>query len=284
MDNPTIEYKTIIHDSADPGFTNRLLVGTATTGLVRIEWVGARYGQIIPVNWSLIEMRQFINSYIPLRFQVADAQNLIMREFIEKGYEWLFLLEHDVVLPHNAFLQLNEHMRKAEYPVVSGLYFTRSVPAEPLIFRGRGTSFYDDWKLGDLVWCDGVPTGCLLIHRSVLEPMWNDKEEYMIGDQKTRRVFETPRRQWFSPDHDEFHTVTGTSDLQWCTDVMDGDYIRKAGWNKFLDELENEEYPFLVDTNLFCRHIEMDGRQFPSDAEIAFWARKEGEDDGSQTE
>ena len=43
--------------------------------------------------------------------------------------------------------------------------------------------------------------------------------------------------------------------------------------------LEDERYPFLVDTNLFCRHIEMDGRQFPSEEEVEYWMKK-GEDNG----
>ena len=109
-------------------------IGTASTGLVRMEWVAARYGQIIPVNWSMVTVNQFINSFIPLRYQVADAQNLIVREAVLREFEWLFLLEHDTILPPDGFLQLNEYIRRADTPVVSGLYFTRSYPAEPLIF------------------------------------------------------------------------------------------------------------------------------------------------------
>ncbi len=183
----------------------------------------------------------------------------------------MFLLEHDVIIPKDCFLQLNEYLRHKDTPIVSGLYFTRSSPAEPLIFRGRGTSFYDDWKLGDKVWCDGVPTGCLLIHRSILELMWNDAEEYQAGPITTRRVFETPRRQWVSPDADEFNTITGTSDLQWCTDVIEGDYIRKAGWHDYWESVPDKKWPILCDTNLFCYHIEKDGRQFPSPEELEYW-------------
>ncbi len=36
---------------------NRFLIGTATTGLVRMEWVQARYSQLIPTNWSSAETR-----------------------------------------------------------------------------------------------------------------------------------------------------------------------------------------------------------------------------------
>lgn len=258
-ESPVREYRTIVQDSEDPGYVNRLLIGTAVTGLVRVEWVGARYGQIIPVNWSMVTVNQFINSYMPLRYQVADAQNLIVRQVIEGEFEWLFLLEHDVILPPDGFIRVNDYIRSEEVPVVSGLYYTRSMPAEPLIFRGRGTSYYDGWKIGDKVWADGVPTGCLLIHAGILRAMWAESEEYQVGKQTTRRVFDTPRAQWVTPDSNEFHMTTGTSDLAWCTRVMKEGYFKKAGWDKY----QEMEFPFLVDTGLFCRHIDMDGRQYP---------------------
>lgn len=257
--SPVRKYRTIVNDSGDPGYVNRLLCATPTTGLVRIEWVQARYGQVVPVNWSMVTMQQFINSFIPLRYQVADAQNLIVKEVITGDFEWLLLIEHDTLLPPDAFVRFNKYMRDADTPVVSGLYYTRSRPSEPLVFRGRGNSFFGDWGLGDCVWCDGVPTGCLLIHGGLLRAMWAEAEEYQIGNQTTRRVFDTPRNLWYDPATEQFNTACGTSDLDWCTRVMKGDYFKKSGW----DSYHGMEFPFLVDTNIFCRHIDMNGMQYP---------------------
>jgi len=258
-DKPILEYKTVIQDSGDPGYTNRLMVGTATTGLVRIEWVQARYGQIIPVNWSMVQMQQYVNAFYPLRYQVDDAQNLIVQEAVTKEFVWLLLLEHDTIPPPDAFLRFNKYIRDADIPVVSGLYYTRSRPSEPLVFRADGTSFYDKWTLGEQVWVDRVPTGCLLIHCGVLREMYAEAEEYMIGEKRARRVFETPRDMWFDPESRQHNTVTGTSDLAWCRKMIDGDYLRKAGWK----EIAKKKYPLLIDTNIFYRHINMDGEQFP---------------------
>src|SRR5512146_2001578 len=117
-------YGTNVLDSGNPGFVARLLVGTASTGLVRIEWAQARYGQVVPVNWSMVQMLQYINSFIPLRYQVADAQNLIVKEAIEKNYEWLLLWESDNVAPPDAMVRLNDYMLAKDTPVISGLYYT----------------------------------------------------------------------------------------------------------------------------------------------------------------
>lgn len=266
-DSPVREYRTIIKDSGSPGYVNRLLVATPTTGVVRIEWVMARYGQVVPVNWSQVQLLQWIDSFVPLRYQVADAQNLVVKEVVEKDFEWLLLIEHDVVLPPDAFLRLDQYIREEEVPVVSGLYYTRSRPSDPLVFRGRGTGPYLDWEIGEKVWVDGVPTGILLVHAGILRKMYEDSPEYLIKvgprGEIARRVFDTPRVQYFdAADPEGFvHSNVGTSDLDWCTRVMQGDYLRKAGWTKHADE--HPEFPFLIDTEIFCRHININGEQFP---------------------
>jgi len=176
-DSPVRPYKALVLDSGTSTYMNRLMVGTACTGLLRVEWYSHRTGLIVPCNWSQVSLQQFMSDFMPLRYQVADAQNLIAREAIDKDFEWLLLYEHDVLPPSDAFVRLNQYMVEEKVPLVSGLYFSRSRPAEPLIFRGRGTSYYADWKLGDRVYCDGVPTGFLLIHCAILRLMWDESPE-----------------------------------------------------------------------------------------------------------
>ena len=267
-DSPIRPYRVVVQDSNDHGYTNTLLVGTATTGLLRVEWVAARYGQVTPLNWSLAGYMQTVAGgvldFMPLRYLVADAQNLIVGEAIRLDMEWLFLLEHDVILPPGAFFRLNKWMKETPAPVVSGLYFSRCYPSEPMVFRGRGMGTYTGWRLGDAVEVDGVPTGCLLVHMGLLRAMWEDSEPYTVGGVKTRRVFDTPRYSWYDPDSGEQHIATGTSDLEWCKRVIDGGYLAKAGWHDYA----GKQYPFVCDTGLFCRHVEQDGRQYPDRASL----------------
>lgn len=236
----------------------RLLVATPTTGLVRMEWVASRYNQIIPTNWSKTDMIQYLSSYIPLRYTVADAQNLAVHEAIQKGFEWLLFIEHDTMPPADALLRFTEYMDRGEIPVVSGLYFTRSVPPEPMVYRGRGNHYFRDWKLGDLVWVDGVPTGMLLINTELLKTVSADSPEYRTPDGNViKRVFETPSRTWFNEVNGAQETLIGTSDLDFCNKVMKGGHLKK--W----PAVAKKKYPFLIDTNIYCRHIDQDGTQFP---------------------
>lgn len=249
----------------------RLLVGTATTGQVRVEWVQARYGQVIPTNWSWVQMWQYmaIGQFMPLGYQVDDAQNLICAHAMADDYEWLLLYEHDVLPKPDALVRLADYMKRGDTPIVSGLYFTRSIPSEPLIYRGRGTLAHEDFDIGDLVWCDGVPTGFLLIHMSIIRAMWEESEAYMIGTTETRRIFETPAKAWFDPESAQFNTQAGTSDLAWCQRIMDEDFLAKAGWPKYQEMI----WPFLVDTNIACEHINntMVGEKFPPGGVHQYW-------------
>jgi hypothetical protein len=204
--------------------------------------------------------QSWLASYNPLHYQVADAQNLIVRQCIQSNFQWLLLIEHDNVLPPDAFIRFNEYIQKADTPIVSGLYYTRAQPSEPLVFRGRGNSTYRDFRMGDLVWCDGVPTGTLLIHAGVLRAMWDESPEYLAQGNLTRRVFVSPSTS-IMDEKGDYHISAGTSDLNWCDRIIKGDYLRKAGWNDFVDE--HEDMPFLVDTNIFTTHIEQDGMQYP---------------------
>jgi hypothetical protein len=196
-----------------------------------------------------------MSEVMPLRFLVDEAQNIIVRETLASDSTWLLLLEQDVMLPPDAFKIINGHMMDGRYPVVSGLYFTKREMAEPLIFRGRGLGAYRDFEIGDKVWCDGVPTGCLLIHRDILQAMSDAAPEVEFRGQKARRVFETVS-EVHNPGKKNHYPVFQTSDLKWCDDVLAGGYLDSY-------DLPHPEWPFLVDTELFCLHIDRDGITYP---------------------
>lgn len=248
-------------------WTNRILLGIPTTGLVRIEWVMAKYSQIIPCNWSTVEATHQLNTYVPLEYQLPDAENLMAKYVVEGNYEWFLSHEQDNVLPPGAYLRLNEYMIEEKVPIVSGLYFTKSQPADPILYRGRGNGSFRDWKLGDLVWADGIPMGFTLIHGSIIRALWNESEEYMVNNVVTRKVFELPNYNLDNlgfenekrEGENKFAYTRGTTDLNFCKRVMKDDIFTKAGWPKYA----KMKYPFLVDTNILITHIDDTGRQYP---------------------
>lgn len=241
-------------------WNKRVLIFTPTTGNVRMEWVNARFGQIIPTNWSFVQLQQFLIPYVPIEYQLADAQNLMAKKVVEEDVDWIIYIEHDNIVPEDLFVRFNEYINEKTHPVVSGLYFTKSEPSEPILYRGRGNSYFSDWKLGDKVMVDGVPFGCRLEDANLVKEAWKDSPEYMVGSQLTRRVFDQPAKVWYDPEKGGMSTKFGTTDLAWCTRIMEDKLLEKCGW----DEFQKMENPFLVDTTIFVRHIDMNGRIFPS--------------------
>lgn len=240
-------------------WNNRLLIGTPTTGLVRMEWVNGRYGATIPTNWSHVDVQQFMQPYLPIAYQVADAENLIAKVVVENDFEWLLFWEHDNIPKSDALLRLNHYIIKGDVPVVAGLYFTKSVPPEPLLYREFGKGFYADWKLGDKVWVKGIPFGFTLIHASIIRELWRVSPEYNCGGTITRRVFHAPSESWTDPEMGGFLSNYGTSDLEFCKTLMEKGIFEKAGF----PEYQKKEYPFLVDTDILVNHIDNNGQIYP---------------------
>jgi hypothetical protein len=253
-----LDYTSPIVSSGGANGQRRVFIGTAMRGVVRAEWALSRFGQIIPCNWAASDYIHWMNSFAPIGYEIANAQNIIVKHFLESGAKWLLMLEDDVMLPPNGFLLYNEYMRKEKIPVVSGLYFTKTSPPEPLVYRGRGNSYYWKWKIGDKVWVDGAPTGCLLIHRTILDVLWKECQEYDAQGFKTRRVFEFPEKMWYDPEKGNRKEV-GTSDLEFCTKLKDREIFKKAGWPKY----QRMRYPILCDTRICCEHITLDGKRYP---------------------
>lgn len=248
-----------VDKNSNPDWNKRVLIFTPTTGLVRIEWVNARYGQIIPCNWSNVNMQQFVTPYVPIEYQLADAQNLMAKKVVEDDYEWIIYIEHDNIVPQDLLLRFGEYINEGSVPIVSGVYFTKGEPCEPILYRGRGNSFYKDWKFGDKVWVDGIPFGCRLEKADFIKEAWKTSPEYMVGQTLTRRVFEQPAKMWFDEKTGGMASKVGTTDLAWCSRIIDEKLFEKCGF----PELQKEQYPFLVDTNIFVRHIDNQGRIFP---------------------
>lgn len=237
------------------GYRSRIMLGTPTLGLIRIEWHEAMASLIIPCAWSW-------QLCTPKGFLVDDAQNLICKSALDGGVEWVFFVEDDTAPPPDALLRLNEHLRAAAnretgQPIVSGLYRLKGGSGEPLMYRGIAQGAYWDWKPGDQVWVRGVPTGCLLVHMSLIKILWDESPEYTVktvgGEVTLRRVFENPRRFEYHPESHTYATVSGTSDLAFCERVIKDDVLRRAGWLGAADRAPN---CFLVDTRIACGHLD----------------------------
>lgn len=110
--------------------------------------------------------------------QPVDAnRNSIVKTMLKnKKAEWLLMIDNDIVPPDNILDMINSG-KKIVSAIVMGM--TDGVP-HPLAMKKRKNGlysmvnlmeYYKEKRKNGLIEVDGAGTGCLLIHRSVLEKM-----------------------------------------------------------------------------------------------------------------
>ena len=114
---------------------------------------------------------------------ISRQRNQVVKTFLDSDdSDWLLMVDSDEVLTVPVFDLLVETAHAIERPVVSGLVFTASSSAGgdglapspmPCIFKAtnvgvRVTPFID-YPPFEVVEVDAAGTGCLMVHRSVLE-------------------------------------------------------------------------------------------------------------------
>lgn len=143
--------------------------------------------------------------------RVDKNRDKLVRAFLdhEEKPDWLLFLDSDMKHPVDCGLRLLAHRR----PVVGALYFHRG-SHDPLVFK-KGEVHKDEYGRDTLMWefmhdevyaylanaglpnrddafalrstgnplleCEAAGTGCMIIHRSVLEPMTPPWFEYRTG-------------------------------------------------------------------------------------------------------
>lgn len=138
--------------------------------LVSIDWAFAWGALQKPPSWDVTRV-----TGLPW----GEARTQAAYDCLNRGHQFLFFLDADVLAPPDTILRLMAH----RLPVVSALYKQRfptwtgfQVKYMPCMFNeGRDAQGnpvrveVSNFQYGQLVEAHFVPAGCLLIHRSVFE-------------------------------------------------------------------------------------------------------------------
>lgn len=132
----------------------RVLVGVLHCDTVSTAWALGLRNLIIPGQVMVVSGMPY-----------DHARNVIAAQALQGGFESVFYLDSDVIPPRDAILRLLRH----RLPVVSGLYCRRSPPQGVPVMQKPLGRWVTNFVPGTMVDVDVVGSGCLLIHRSVLE-------------------------------------------------------------------------------------------------------------------
>lgn len=144
----------------------KVLIAIPHTGNIRSELVSAL---LKVLKKSVLENEIELGVDLSYGMPVDSNRNSIVKKFLVTDYEWLLMIDSDIVPPLNV-LDLLKHEKK----VVGAVCFTMSsegIPY-PVIMRKdneKGWGYNVDRRVKDLMNVDVTGASCLLIHRSVLE-------------------------------------------------------------------------------------------------------------------
>lgn len=135
---------------------------------------------------DLLQIRTRRGNQMDEFFQVSNiglltrSRNLLVKTFLDQSKaDWLLMMDADERLTIETWDKLTEAAHDKERPVMSALVFAAffndedaSLRPVPTIYRDlpeSGLQAIDDYPLDSVIEVDAVGTGCLLIHRSILE-------------------------------------------------------------------------------------------------------------------
>ena len=112
---------------------------------------------------------------------IYDARNSMALEAINGGYDYLLMLDSDMVLEPDTVIRLVEDIEQSGADLVTGIYFKRRLPTAPVIYRHidwyedevlgaqESAEVYEDWpENGGLFDVEGCGMGCCVIRVGML--------------------------------------------------------------------------------------------------------------------
>lgn len=195
--------------------------------------IGICHREFTTTEWSV----HWKDLQIPGNYRVGlsshqpfdKARNALAELVFQHNAEWLFYLDSDVLPPSDALVRLISH----NLPIVSGLYYMRTPPHEPLALRhvpGAGLTPVPSWKPGELIDVDAIGMGCCLLHRRVLERIPRPWFEWSYGES---------RELYVKGENEAYRKI----DLHGVSE----DY-------EFCYKLKKYGFKIYVDTGIVCQH------------------------------
>ncbi len=146
-----------------------------TWGKVSISWASAMRHLGGPLGANTVELSPVVGK------PIAEARNELMEAAIQNNCDYILFVGDDVLLPPGA---LNELLQRtwdnADVHLVTGMYWTKTWPTQPYIWRGIQRGPYLDWKHGEFFELDYAGCDCLLIRLTpemkALGPDWFSTE------------------------------------------------------------------------------------------------------------
>ena len=184
-----------------------VVVGIPSFGTVSTYFMQSRNGQQFPLVSSAVDC-------IILNKPIADARNEIVEYALSAGANYIYWLDDDVIAPPDAFLKLYRHQKD----IVNGVYWSKSNPPMPLLFRGHLDGPYYNWHVGDVIEIDAAGSGLTLVKTDVY-----------------RKITKELGGPWYSVEYGSFPGQTEGGAINNTEDLYFYWKAKKAGYKIWAD-------------------------------------------------
>lgn len=189
-------------------------------------------GRNVAVEWALAlaTLRYptgLITQFATTRgMEVGDARNEIVDQALKVDAKYILFLDDDTAPPPYAVQNLIYTLEQQSPPrgkamVIGGIYSTKSIPSEPIVYQDRGHSGpYWNWKFGDIFECESIGTGCLLINVDIFRIL--PRPWFKTMNEAIPTKFST--LEFGKEKIHENVQLTLTDDIYFCQNVRDAGY------------------------------------------------------------
>jgi hypothetical protein len=151
----------------------RVVIGIPTLSTARrsVRWIDAMASIQMPLGSSM--GRVWVEDQT-----IAQARNALVEEALRCNADYLFMLGDDVLVPDNVILSMLDKIGRefsdqdgqlVHADMITGIYWTKTYPTEPYIWRDLLRGSYRDWKAGEFFTVDMAGCDCLMIDMKAIK-------------------------------------------------------------------------------------------------------------------
>lgn len=139
-----------------------------------------------------------------MRLQIRNKRVDLAKErlaelALKNNCQWAFFVDDDTIPPPDTLLKMIKLWKSdPKYKVISGVYWSKSNPPVPLIFKGGLEGSFWDWTTQDLIKADGAGAGCLFVDTEIFKKMPKPWFSCNYGFEDPRTIYDVDK--WMTTD------------------------------------------------------------------------------------